>query len=1150
MIRSKMRMGILCALLALALHVWPGMVPRAHGQGSRKDDIVFNTRGVPLAGATVRICAMPASGQPCTPLALIYSDAALTQALANPTATDGLGNYNFYAAPGKYMVEISGPGITTKQLPNVILPSDPSSPTFSSLSSTGNISAFSLNLTGNLTVNGNTTVVGNFASGTLNLSNQASPPGTASAGTVNLYTKTTDKRLYYKDDTGVEIGPIASASGAQTNVANTFTAAQNIDADFHTKGPNPTYDVTRYGGYIGPNYAYNQGTTGTMTGGLATLTLASALDFANGHGILVLGAGPAPVIQVPTMVSAAPQQVVGTSTRTYAVVAEDYFGGRVPAVTTATTSTAVATPGMQAATISSCSRTAGVSTCTTTTNHNFQNGAQIDILRNSTGDISFEGTFTLTAVTANTFTWNQYGAGNASGTVAAGSVRAAGRVVVKWNAPTVPYQGVLRNYIYVCTTTCALPANASNFTLVGASVGNDSYFVDAGYAITPANIGNGDVPATIQTAASNQWLSTTIVSGGGTTSVTLANAATNSVVAAKTLHDNTPNILAACAAFANSGGYSVGGTIVIPTASNRLYGFPIASTLNLSSCIGQVEIDFAAPSFLNGTIVVKYLSKLKGLTAGNNGQLPPFYGLQTAAAIYGQAYPLIYMTTGVSHDLSLESLILTGNQPYQSMIYQDQDFNGNGVTSVRYEDVHLAGGPFSTPLVIKGGFGFYWIRGGWRVSSQDFTAPPAALFTTNCGPGTSGAELPYIIFTDHTYTVGSGMVFDSCGAALVGNGGNSDMEFRDMLTESSYVPMARVTGGVYIAAADFYRMSYADYQGGVATPLIDLTNGGSGGMRAIEAQCATGSYQPVYEVGTGTHWSGLEASITSANGCLFGAPTGIFKQLVYNLETHNGIDVTLNNGSKLTVQQILPPAAPQSAVPGGVGAVPSGVTSYAFTALDYDGGETPPGPAITANPNGTQQVVVTAPAAFPAGASGLNLYRNGQLVNVASCVVPQVITPGGTITDSLSYTCGNGYTGFNTTGIMSISQNGITANKFRIATEAWSASPRAEQNVFLPGALTTTWTGSTWVLDKAITVTRVMVQAKTAPVTCSPNATVRVTDGSTPINVTVAAAGNDSGVISQNYAAGATIVTSVQTAAAGCGTSPADANVLIQYRMQ
>lgn len=221
-------------LLALALHTLPELLPSAYAQGTRKDDIVFNSRGIPLAGATIRVCAMPASGQPCTPLALIYSDAALTQALSNPTTTDGLGNYSFYAAPGQYEIEISGPGITTKQIPNVILPNDPSSPTFS-----GAVTAFSLSLGGNLTVSGNTTVVGNLASGTLNVTNQGTPPGTPAAGTVNLYTKTADKRLYYKDDTGTEIGPLGPANGAQTNVSNTFTAPQNIDADFHTKGPNP-----------------------------------------------------------------------------------------------------------------------------------------------------------------------------------------------------------------------------------------------------------------------------------------------------------------------------------------------------------------------------------------------------------------------------------------------------------------------------------------------------------------------------------------------------------------------------------------------------------------------------------------------------------------------------------------------------------------------------------------------------------------------------------------------------------------------------------------------------------------------------------------------------------------------------------------------
>jgi len=72
--------------------------------------------------------------------------------------------------------------------------------------------------------------------------------------------------------------------------------------------------------------------------------------------------------------------------------------------------------------------------------------------------------------------------------------------------------------------------------------------------------------------------------------------------------------------------------------------------------------------------------------------------------------------------------------------------------------------------------------------------------------------------------------------------------------------------------------------------------------------------------------------------------------------------------------------------------------------------------------------------------------------------------------------------------------------------ETFTASPRSEQNLFLPGALTSTWTGATWTNDKAVTITRIQVQAKTAPAGCATNAIVRFTDGTTPVNLTISAA--------------------------------------------
>ena len=116
--------------------------------------------------------------------------------------------------------------------------------------------------------------------------------------------------------------------------------------------------------------------------------------------------------------------------------------------------------------------------------------------------------------------------------------------------------------------------------------------------------------------------------------------------------------------------------------------------------------------------------------------------------------------------------------------------------------------------------------------------------------------------------------------------------------------------------------------------------------------------------------------------------------------------------------------------------------------------------------------------------------------------------------------------------------------------EVLTASPRGPFTAFLPGALTSTWTAQTWTLDKAITVTRVQVQAKTAPAGCATNAVVRLSNGSTTQDVTVSAAANDSGAITKNYSSGSVLALSVQTAAAGCATAPADANAVVQYKMQ
>jgi hypothetical protein len=190
--------------------------------------------------------------------------------------------------------------------------------------------------------------------------------------------------------------------------------------------------------------------------------------------------------------------------------------------------------------------------------------------------------------------------------------------------------------------------------------------------------------------------------------------------------------------------------------------------------------------------------------------------------------------------------------------------------------------------------------------------------------------------------------------------------------------------------------------------------------------------------------------------------------------------------------------------------------------------------------------------AAPAGA--LTCYKNGVSTLTVTDTTYTSGQPGlflyGTVSSSKNWSGGN----LHPLAQLDVEQDWTKAQHFTqgvaLNGETLSASPRGEQNVFLPGALTSTWTGATWTPDKALTITRLQVQAKTAPSGCATNAVVRLTDGTTPVNVTIAAAANDSGAITQNYAAGTSLTVAVQTVAAGCTTSPADANVVVQYRMQ
>lgn len=1443
MIRSKRAMGFLWVTLALLFHAWP-MVPVAKGQGSRKDDIVFNSRGIPLAGATIRVCAMPASGQPCTPLALIYTDAALTQALANPTTSDGLGNYHFYAAPGKYMLEISGPGIITKQIPDVLISPDPSAPNFP-----GNISAFSLTLSGNLTVNGNTTVIGNLASGTLNLTNQGTPPGAAGAGTVNLYTKSADKRVYYKDETGTEIGPLGPGTGAQTNVTNTFTASQNIDADFHTKGPNPWYDLSRFGSYAN-GYPFAPTTTGSINSASTTLTTPGAFDVVNGQYVTVYGAGPTATIYMPgaavpvstisvssnvaiisaatdwacsaaqnitiagssdsafngtftpvlntgangctfnithancnpctiggsvTVVGSPPfltsvQGILnGSTTYNYKIVAEDLFGGLSAASAPITITNGAATLGQNSAIIvaNGCTRNAsGLTTITTTAAHNFQVGVPVLIVSGSTGDSSFEGQAVInTTPTSTTFTFFQYGAPAKTNACTGGTVKVIARNVIRWNQR---FNSIIGHWIYRCTGT-----SCTNYTLVGHSDGVDGAFIDYGLSGGLPNA-PGYVPQGVPPSApTNEWLSAKVNSGGGTSTLTLSVAASNTMSGATVLHDNTPAILAVCTAMGGATG--AGGTIYMPDAGGNVY--PITTILDMRpTCPKTIKFLQAGRISTTASLIPQGGIDWEGAPQGGGGAGPGFSS-KYQAQIIGNAYPQIFQTGSTAVQSTFENLNVQCNRVYQGCYFQDDTWSAG--TNMTFRNFSAGGTPGCFPVRFGGQF-FYvfdtvFFSNGAAIAN--WGVPEPFLNTIAFGVGNGPQSLASNLTFKTATFAGGGMVFDSQGQNI---GSFASLKCIDCLLESAITPFMRFS----TANSNFNGESlhvefitFADSSGGGAMPMIDFANSGPfTDVKVYGASCANGG-APLFAMGANLNLV-TQIDVAGTNACGLGAPQAVNT----SVGSFGQQNVTVGTTGSLTYLQQTVPNAPGVAISGGTGPA---ANTYFYNILAYDVNgngtlESLPSSSITVNgsqgvlvswinqpgqvftticrgtnngpnlcaangtnfkiqgtsylDNGTGFYSASAPQVSTAAADSLNsvgLYTsqiqiansgfvdtfaitgagltanrtqtlpdnsgivpvtsylnsaydnatrsNGTIgsnwtiqqngLNIASNQIQGTISaqsnsgfwnvnsfsgnqfaqatitalngatdfPGvtvlasGTGANSTYYDCvENATTIFmqrvvngGTTNLTSTASTGAVGDLLRLeiapggaltcykngaviltvtdsqistglpgilisgnvateknwsggnlhplgqldieqdwtktqhftqgvglGTETLTASPRSEQNVFLPGALTSTWTAATWTTDKSVTITRVQVQAKTAPAGCTTNAVVRLTDGTTPVNVTISAAANDSGTISQNYPAATALQILVQTAAAGCTTSPADANVTVQYRMQ
>lgn len=936
-----------------------------------------------------------------------------------------------------------------------------------------------------------------------------------------------------------------------------------INENPRIKGPNPYVDVTAFGVRA---VVTVPSTTASISSGTTAATLAAASTFQNSDGIVIYGAGATNTMSTPSAPTVTPSlaagsiradervaSIAGATTYSYVVVARNKKGALTTSSATGTTSTGLATLGAVVVNITSLTRSNNVVTVLTSAANDLVANAGIYI--QGTSDFSFEGAYQVASrIDSTHFTYTQGTDTREGATTSAtgGNVTEYIHNHLSWPAVTGAFEYEIYGRI------------GGSLGFIGTSRPLELTFDDYGATIMGTPYRPSYVSSTPPVSATNEPLVTTIASGAGTTSLVLANAATNTVSGATALFDDGVNLLAAKAAAAANPIYfpsdSAGGSYVINSYTNFSNG------TNPSG----LSIWQAGAITLNETLELPTGVGWSG-DMGGSGAISTAWNWSPARVVRASAFPGVWFTgTGTPGSASrVKGIGFFGNNFDQALMVLLDGTTGFSQSSFEY-CVFSTGSASNLDYM---GIGFE-IRGG-ALSMFDSVTFNAAL--------PNGGATPLGLWAPSLYNRGD-LTSQPAGGLF--------------MHKVFFTPRGITTDLTYASSSNLGTIDVA-YSQGIRTPLVTIEQGFGGILpsqwRIANATLDT-SFAPVFanlSTSTGNlildnlgNGSNIPYSVT-------GNPIAAIVGIASNPGPNTGViagssftnnNVTVNGTGTFQYGLTATIAAPGVAVSAG-GSIPVGAQTYLIQFIDVNGNYSPQSSSVVATTSGGNQTVTVTRPAVPAGMVTWVAYRNGAQVlcfptPAGTTTLVDTVTPCGggprAATAGVSIVGSTGIsspqltlvnTGFTTivtgdntanrtvaypaaSGTVCLTAacvvNGVTIN----GDAALTSSPRAVPPVFFPGALTTTWTGASWTLDKAITVTRVQSAAKVAPAGCSTSAIVRVTDGSTPINLTINAATNDSGAITQNYAAGATLTVGVTTAAAGCTTSPGDLNVSIQSRMQ
>lgn len=597
---------------------------------------------VPLAG--IRFCNSPAVNVPCTNLATTYTDATLTNACPSSTqivlaatnncvgTTDLFGNWGVWVQPGTYTYTIQlpkggsigpytvtvGGGAGTNILPLAN--------TFTNVN----------NFTGGFNINGLPGVAGNgtftigdcvnvFSLVPLQVSDTGSACGSGGGGG-SVIASPQFQLAYFPNS-----GTVATVQG--TTITTDASADITIPGTTTVGGPNPYVDAVGFGAFAAPSVAQsvascNGTSTITLTGGVST--------FKNKEGITVEGCGATNTLSTPafptvTNVAAHVGQgtgnvvagIAGSTTSQYCIAGRTTGQGLTACSDVTGThgqlSTGAATLGYNNVTITSISRTNNVSTVTCASPCQVSNGTEVFITNGS--DASFSGFFNQTTfIDSLHFSYTQGQDTREGATTGSTGGNLTVQLANHLSIPTVAYQ----YYIY--------KFNGTNYIYDGITLPGVTSWDDFGQTPPARPLW---VPNIAPTSATNDSLTTTIVSGAGTSSLVLAASASQTISGQVAIKDDAPTL---ASTYSVAAGSTTASAMRITSAANNT-----AYVLNsYSTWTGPVPatVQDGHKLILNDTLNVQSGANMTGImgatsNSGGGGFSSGFY----PQIQVGTAYP-------------------------------------------------------------------------------------------------------------------------------------------------------------------------------------------------------------------------------------------------------------------------------------------------------------------------------------------------------------------------------------------------------------------------------------------------------------------------------------------------------------------------------